>query len=134
MISPTQLSRTQYWLDYFRDVWDTGAPVRLHIRYLDDDGTPQWNPAFAHWLDGTSGRNQGSEDRARLKRAMKRLRERSLREYEVLYRVMVLSHSVPEVAEWLTDRAVAGGHPERYGQHEALVIVYAAVDKLQDWY
>ena len=74
MISPAQLAHTRHWLGFFQDVWQAGAPTRLHTRELDDDGNPQWHPEFAHWLDGTSGRSEGSEDRARLKRAMKRLR------------------------------------------------------------
>lgn len=134
MISTNALTHTSYWLGHFRDVWETNPPIRLHTRELDDAGNPQWSPDFAHWLDGTSGRHEGGEDRARLKRAMKRLRERSLREYEVVYRTMVMGHSIPEVAEWLTERAIIGGHPERYGVRETIVIVYAAVDKLRDWY
>lgn len=134
MIANAHLAHTRYWLIYFKDVWETNVPLHLHIRELDDAGNPQWHPEFAHWIDGTSGRSQGSEDRAKLKRAMKRLRERSLREYEVVYRAMVLGHSIPEIAEWLNDRAIIGGHKERYGTAEAMVIVYAAVDKLRDWW
>ena len=78
--------------------------------------------------------SEGSEDRARLKAALKRLRERSLREYEVLYRILALGHSVNEVTEWLNERAIRGKHPERYRQRDTMVIVYAAVDKIHEWY
>ena len=134
MISVAQLNSTRYWLGFFRDVWETNPPVRLHTRALDTAGNPEWTTAFEHWLDGTSGRNEGTEDRARLKRALKRVRERSLREYEVIYRVMVLGHAIPEVTDWLNDRAIRAGDETRYSPHETLVIVYAAVDKLQEWY
>lgn len=134
LIAPTELKRAWYWLGRFSDLWASNVPIRLHTRELDDAGNPNLHPEFLHWLDGTSGRSSGSEDRARLKRAMKRLRERSIREYEVLYRVMVHGDSIPEVAEWLNERAIRGGHPERYRPKDALVILYAAVDKVHDWY
>lgn len=134
MIQPAELHRAWFWLEHFGELWAANVPLRLHTRELDDAGNPQMHPEFLHWLDGTSGRRSGSEDRARLKRAVKRLRERSLREYEVLYRVMVLGASVPEVTQWLNDRAINGGHPERYRDRDTLVILYAAVDKIHEWY
>jgi len=134
LISEAQVTVTRFWLAHFRDIWMANPPIRLHTRELDQDGNPQWHPEFAHWLQGTSGRSEGSEDRARLKAALKRLRERSLREYEVLYRILALGHSVNEVTEWLNERAIRGKHPERYRQRDTMVIVYAAVDKIHEWY
>ena len=134
MITPSQLKTTSFWLDRFRDMLTANPPLRLHTRDLDLDGNPEWHPEFAHWLSGTSGRSEGSEDRARLKAAMKRLRERSLRESEVLEKVLVQGIPVPEVTEWLNLRAIAKGYPERYTVDMTLVILYAAVDKLQEWY
>ena len=134
MISGPLVKDTQYWLEHFRAILTSGVPMRLHHRDLDLDGNPDWHPEFAHWIAGTAGRREGSEDHARLSRAMKRLRERSLREYEVLRRVLVMGHSLAETAEWLNLRAIRGGHPERYTPSDALVIVYAAVDKVRDWY
>jgi len=134
VITTDQVAHTNHWLRFFQDVWEAGAPVRLHTRELDDAGNPNMHPEFLHWLDGTSGRHEGTEDRARLKRAMKRVRERSLREYEVLYRVMVLGHSIPEVADWLSLRAAKAGFADEYTSHDTLVILYAAVDKLLEWY
>lgn len=134
MITPSHLRTTSYWIDRFRDILVTNPPVRLHTHELDDAGNPQMHPEFLHWLDGTSGRKEGSEDRARLQSAIKQLRRSSLREYEVLYRVMFLGEPVPEVATWLTERAIRGGHPERYSVSDTLVIIYAAIDKVRDWY
>lgn len=134
MISSAHLSATAYWLGRFRDTWTADVPLRLHLRDLGEDGNPELHPEFVHWLDGTSGRHEGSEDRARLKRAIKRLRERSLREYEVLYRVMILGEPVPETAAWLCARAAARGHSDRYTVRDVMVILYAAVDKVREWY
>lgn len=134
MIATSELDRTWMWLERFGDIWAANVPIRLHTRELDQAGNPQMHPEFLHWLDGTSGRSSGSEERARLKRAMKRLHERSLREYEVLYRVMVIGRSIPEVTEWLNERSIRGGCRERYRTRDTLVILYAAVDKIHDWY
>jgi len=135
LISATHFDRTGYWLSFFRTVWDGDPPMVLNSsRNLDEAGNPDMTQDFLHWLDGTSSRREGSEDRARLKRALKRVRERSLREYEVIYRVLVLAQPLPDVTTWLNDRAVRARAPERYTIHDTLVIVYAAVDKLQEWY
>jgi hypothetical protein len=133
-LTQAQASTTNYWLVHFRLIWETNPPLRLHTRELDLDGNPQWHPEFAHWLQGTSGRSEGSEDRARLKTALKRLRERSLREYEVLYRVMAQGQTLAEVTDWLNERAIRGRHPERYSRADTSVIIYAAVDKVNDWF
>ncbi|HEX5016536.1 MAG TPA: hypothetical protein VFX15_02995 [Actinomycetes bacterium] len=133
MITGTHLSETAQWIGWFRDLWTSNVPLRLHLRDLGDDGNPELHPQFVHWLDGTTSRD-GDEDRARLKRAVKRLRERSLREYEVLYRVMVLGEPIPDTAEWLCARAATRGHAERYTARDVMVILYAAVDKIRDWY
>jgi hypothetical protein len=134
LITSAQIRSTTYWLAHFGDILVANPPIRLHVRSVDGDGNPDWHPEFVHWLTGTSGRTEGSEDRARLKRAMKRLHERSLREYEVLTRVLVRSEPIPEVTEWLNVRAITGKHPERYRDADTLVILYAAIDKIRDWY
>lgn len=134
MITPAQLKTTGFWLDRFRDMLVANPPIRLHARSLDYDGNPDWHPEFMHWISGTSGRTEGSEDRARLRRALKRLRERSLRESEVLEKVLVQGMPIPEVTDWLNLRSVQGGHPERYTVDTTLVILYAAVDKACSWW
>jgi hypothetical protein len=134
LISTAHLDQSGYWLNFFRTVWDGDPPFRLHTRALDEAGNPDMTNDFLNWLDGTTSRHEGTEDRARLKRALKRIRERSLREYEVIYRVMVLSQPISEVTDWLNDRAIRAGSTERYMPHETSVIVYAAVDKLGAWW
>lgn len=134
MITREHVLTTNHWLERFRDTWTTNPPIRLHTRELDMGGNPEWHPDFGHWLDGTAGRHEGTEDRARLKRAMKRLRERSLRESEVLHRILVLGWSIPEITGWLNVRSAVAGRVERYSDRDTMVIVYAAVDKISEWY
>lgn len=134
MISQAQISSTTYWLTRFSETLTTNVPLRLHLRSLDDAGNPDMHPEFIHWLDGTNGRHDGLEDRAKLRRAMKRLRERSIREWEVMHRVMELGEPIPQTTAWLNDRSMTRGHSDRYSQADTLVILYAGVDKVRDWF
>jgi hypothetical protein len=136
MISSAEIARTKYWLDHFRSIQEASVPSVLHSHEVDGNGSPQWSPGFRAYLTGDQDLAdwQRDSDPRRLKRAMKRIRERSLREYEVLYRILVLGHTVEEITAWLNDRAVRGGHPERYSVAMTVVVVFAAVDKLYQWY
>lgn len=135
MITAGQLRHTAHWLAQFKTIYNEDVPMRLHSRSLDADGNPDWSDQMRHHMTDTDRRETGPEEgKTRLRRAMKRIRGRSLREYEVLYRVMVMGDSIDNVTDWLNARAVAGGHPERYTPASTSVIVYAAVDKLYSWY
>jgi len=133
LISQAQINSTAYWLERFHEILTTNVPLRLHLRSLAENGNPELHPEFIHWLDGTTGRHEGLEDRAKLRRAMKRLRERSLREWEVMHRVLELGEPIPETTAWLNDRGAR--HGDHYTTNDTLVILYAAVDKVRDyWY
>lgn len=137
MITLTQVRSTQMWLGRFRQLWHDQVPLKIHSRDVDGSGAPDWSPQFRAWITAEEvrlRRDTPPTDKVRLRKAMKRLRERSKREYEVLYRVMVLGQTVTEVTAWLNERAERGGHPERYTPALVTVIVFAAVDKLGAWY
>jgi len=136
VISPSDVARTKYWLDHFRQIHAAAVPSRLHSSEVDGNGSPQWSPEFRAYLTGDQELKawQKDSDPRRLKRAMKRIRERSLREYEVLHRILDGGQTIEEITAWLNDRAIRGGHPERYSVAMTVVIVFAAVDKLYQWY
>lgn len=135
MISEAQLQHTGTWLGHFRKTYHEGVPLRIHVRELDLDGKPDWSSGMRQLMTATDRRETGPESgKVRLRRAMKRLRNRSIREYEVVYRVMVSGETVGQVTQWLNERAERGGHPERYTPAQTTVIVFAAVDKLCAWY
>ena len=136
VISSAEIARTKYWLDHFRSIHESSVPDRLHSREVDGNGSPQWSPEFRTYLTGDQPLKawQRDTDSRRLQRALKRIRERSLREYEVLHRILVQGQSIDEITAWLNDRAIRGGHPERYSVAMTVVIVFAAVDKLYAWY
>ncbi|HET9614097.1 MAG TPA: hypothetical protein VFP22_04715 [Candidatus Limnocylindrales bacterium] len=136
MISSTEIAKTKYWLDHFRQIHRSSVPTVLHSHEVDGNGAPQWSPGFRAFLTGDAPLREGQKDtdQRRLRRALKRIRERSIREYEVLHRILELNHSIGEITDWLNERAKRGGHPERYTVASTVVIVFAAVDKLYEWY
>lgn len=135
MITEANIAHTAKWLGHFRKTYEEAVPERIHSRDLDHDGKPDWSSEMYSFMTSTDRRETTAEPgKIRLRRAMKRLRNRSLREYEVVYRVMVMGESVAQVTTWLNDRAERGGHPERYTPAKTTVIVFAAVDKLCAWY
>lgn len=137
MISAENMEFTRTWIDHFRDILIPDLPSVLHSHEIDGNGAPQWSPEFRAVLTGADGRGRyGVEDHpaTRLRRALKRIRRHSLREYEVLIRVLNSGQPIPEVTAWLNERAIRGGHPERYTDRSTMVILYAAVDKCHEWY
>jgi hypothetical protein len=136
-LTPAVLANTSHWLAVFAADWHGATPLRLHSRDIDPGGAPELHPEFMAWLtrearlDGTT---PNAPSQYRIKSAMRRLRKAAVREYEVVYRVMVLREPIPSVASWLNERAIRGGHPERYREKDVVAIVQSGVDKLIEWY
>jgi hypothetical protein len=123
---------TSKWMAMFRAEWKSEAPQRLHIHALDRGGAPQWSPELASWL--SDGRGANGERRYRMTQAMRKLRKKSVREYEVAYRMIVLGEPIEQTTKWLNERAIRNDKPERYRLEDTRVIIVSAVDKLLAWY
>lgn len=132
MPSTEQLEHAAKWIPTLSSMWHEEIPIRMHMRAFDGGGNPEWHPDFANWLLG--GGRANSERRARLTQAMRRLRKKSIREYEVAYRVIVLGEPIERTMEWLNERSIRNGHKDRYSISDAEVIICSAVDKLLAWY
>jgi hypothetical protein len=130
-ITPEVLDHTSKWMVAFREQWHEETPLKLHSREFDGAGNPQWHPEFAAWLQGV-GKN--SERRARLTSAMRHLRKKSIREYEVAYRMIVLGEPIERTTAWLNERAIRNGVKDRYEIADTQVIIVSAVDKLISWW
>lgn len=137
-IPPDRFRWMAKWLMELANYWKGEIPLRLHRRDLDDGGTPDWHPDFALWLnrpnlhDDTWRRNP--EHRVRTTRAFRKLREKFPREYEVVYRVVILGYTVESTVEWLNDNAVRGGKPERYSREDCYLYLLVAAEKLWGWW
>lgn len=121
-----------HWLSVFSKEWHSEVPLKIHVAQLDRSGTPRWSPEFAQWI---SGKQRGpNPDRFRITTAMRNLRRVSPRQYEVLYRIMVLGESIESTTNWLNARAIRGGHPERYRRGDTLAILQSSIDWVEHHY
>lgn len=120
-------------VQYHRE-WQQDIPMRLHSRSLDRGGNLDLHPEFLQWLAPGGSRPPNPDGRMKLTKAMRMLRTECPREFDVTYRIMVVGSSIPETADWLNERAIRGGHPERYTDKDATVILIAGIDKISYWY
>lgn len=129
----------------FRDMWELASywndelPIRIHNRETSDGGTPEWHPDFARWLtraDKFDDRkwSENPEPRVKTTRAFRKLRQRSPREYEVVYRTAILKIPFGETVNWLNERAIKNGHADRYDVDSALMLLICGVDKIATWF
>jgi len=128
-----------HWLGVFAAEWHEEIPLKIHNRQVDHAGAPQWSDEFARWLtrdrpEDDHGRRRNPEGRLRVTRAMRSLRKEAPRQYEVLYRIMVLGESVRSTTVWLNARAIRGGHPERYRPGDTLAILQSSIDWVEAHY
>lgn len=130
-LSPEVLHHTSKWMVALRRDWHEEIPLKIHSSDYADDGTYRWSGEFAAWINGTK---KNGERRFRMKQVMRKLRAKSIREYEVAYRMIVLDEPIDKTTEWLNERAKRNDKPERYSVDDTRVIIVSAVDKLLAWY
>jgi len=133
------------WVRFLSHHWKQEVPNKIHVRQIDAGGAPEWSPEFARWVDRgyeEDGRwDSGAKKRAprnpelrlRATRAFRKLRKKNIREFEVLYRTVVLGVSITDTAEWLTQRAIRNNKPERYTPGGVQVLLYSAAHKVMSW-
>ena len=106
------LNTTALRIAEFAREWRREAPLKMHSgTALGLDGDPQWHPDFDRWVGAIGGggaHHSNPEGRLRLTRAMRQLRTVAPREYDVIYRVMVLGEDPEKTMYWLNDRAIRG--------------------------
>lgn len=136
MLSSAQVAKTVRDLALFSAEWNLETPGRIHQHALGADGRPAMTAEFSSWLFAEAGRWQGQDaslSTLRLTRAMKSLRKVAPREYDVMRRAFN-GESARQICGWLNDRAIAGGHPERYSIKDTVVLLVSGCDKLAAWF
>lgn len=140
------LKATGYWLAKFATDYRGESPQKIHDGSLADDGSPQWHPDFAKWLtanrviDTPRPEHPTEQQRLRTTRALRKLRSTAVREFEVLYRVMVLGDSVEDTTKWLNDRAernsipLPAGRSVHYVRKDTIALIVSGIDKMRNWY
>jgi hypothetical protein len=104
--SDVVMQDTAVWATYFAADWKQDLPDQIHTTQIGDDGTPRWHPDFERWL--TNDRlyaRKNDQQRLRTTRVMRLLRKTSVREYEVMYRILVLNEAIADTTVWLNERA-----------------------------
>lgn len=131
------MRNTAHWANWFAADWKQEIPTRIHSSDIALDGTPEWHPDFAKWLarDGRP-RRRNDDQRLRTTKVMRRLRRVAVREYEVLYRVLVLGERLEETTLWLNARAERNAIPfpphrpngPWYTHKDTLALMIAGID------
>lgn len=134
----TSVDRLGEWLNEILWYWTSESPIRIHSRDVAVDGDPEWHQDFARWMFSPISNDQKwreqYEPRVRMTRAMRKLREKYPREYEVLYRTAILQIPIATTTEWLNARAVKNNKPERYSSNDTRLILIVAADKVASWF
>ena len=121
--------QTMYWASFFADEWAGDAP---HY----------WDLSLLYLLPSarTPRKESDEEARARTTKAIRQLRKASVREYEVLYRLLILGDSIEGVTSWLNERAVRNAIPledgkdVHYTEQDTWVLFIAGTDFVrQSW-
>lgn len=135
------MRKTAYWAAYFARDWKADFPLKIHSSSIAPDGSPDWHPDFERWLTSERPRqlrHPNPQQRLRTTNVMRRLRKTAVREYEVLYRVLVLNEPIEETTKWLNERAVRNnvplpaGRDRHYTKKDTLAILIAGIDFARD--
>jgi len=140
MIPQSVIRETLRTMNELASYWNDEVPKKIHSRDVSAGGTPEWDRDFAIWLTGRVDQFDDRrwadhpEPRVKSTRAFRKLRQRSPREYEVVYRTAILKIPFEETVKWLNDRAIRHGHPDRYDNEAALMLLICGVDKIATWF
>lgn len=139
------LKETGYWLSRFSADYRGEIPRKIHNSEIAPDGAPQWHPDFARWITAreviSTPRPQTPtpEQRLKITRSMRRLRKQAIREFEVIYRAMVLNESVEDTTDWLNERArrndipLPAGKTVHYRTKDTIALIVSGIDKIKEW-
>lgn len=139
-IPPDVLRETFKTMYELASYWKDEVPTRIHSFELGEGGTPEWDWQFDHYINGRVNEFNDKrwaanpEPRVKTTRAFRKLRQRSPREYEVVYRTAILGIPFNDTVIWLNDRAIRNGHPDRYDTDAALMLLICGVDKIATWF
>ncbi len=136
---------TARWAHWFAADWRQDTPTQIHSGDISPDGSPEWHPDFLRWLTAdraVRGRGGNDENRLRTTKVMRRLRRFAVREYEVLFRVLVMGERLVDTAQWLNDRAERNAIPmpdhrpdgPHYTEKDAVALLVAGVSFAKEYW
>ena len=131
------MRQAAWWATWLAQDWRGEYPLKIHSSELSLDGSLEWHPDFARWMARTAGKGPRNNDqRLRTTKVMRRLRRHSVREYEVLYRILIQGERFTQVTVWLNERAARNNidyPPHRkngphYLERDTVALFVAGVD------
>lgn len=116
------LADADYWARFLADEWARDFPD------VPPPKSTGWTTDLEAWINGAR------KDRSRTTHVMRKLRRTSPREYEVLYRAMILGEGFGQITTWLNERAVRNNIPlpegkdVHYSTRDAVALFLAGVE------
>lgn len=121
------LVRLAKWVRYFALTWNESMYYRSGI--FDHEEVSTWLGQCVMLPRGFS-----QEESERTARVMRKLRRMSVREYEVMYRLLIEGNTCEQVADWLNERARVNeielplGRSEHYRRKDVLAMLTSATE------
>lgn len=84
------------------------------------------------YIEGQQYRDQHNDERTRVTRAFRKLRRAAPLEFDVLY-MAIRGNTLNDIAQKLTERAIARNKPERYDTTSVTLLAVCGVDKVEGW-
>lgn len=134
---------TAHWAAWFASDWRQETPIRIHSSEIAHDGSPAWHPDFEKWITrDEKSRKRNGDQRLRTTKVMRRLRRVAVREYEVLYRVLVIGERLEDTTRWLNERAERNRvpppphrpHGPHYVEKDALALIVAGISFAKEYW
>lgn len=120
-------ARLAKWLRYIAMTWSDSAYFQKGV--FD-------HPEISAWVEECSFASHqfSQEEISRTERVMRKLRRAAVREYEVLYRVLIVGQTFDQTSEWLNERArvnnipLPDGRQEHYRRKDVVSIITSATE------
>ena len=159
LVTDAEIRNAKFWLSRIFADYNNEIPRRIHSR---DHGqqyglglAPPFAPEFISYIgrlnckdphckscredipvyiEAEEYKKKHSNQRTRVTRAFRKLRRAAPIEFDVLYMAVIRGKTGVEIADALNERAIAGGHPERYDLQAVAVLAVLGTDKISAWY
>ena len=159
LVTDKEINDAKHWLNRIFADYNNEIPRRIHAREHGQGyglgAAPPFAPEFISYigrlncsdphckpcredipvyLEAEEYKKKHNNPRTRVTKAFRKLRRAAPIEFDVLYMAVVRGLTGREIAEKLTERAIAGGHPERYDLHAVAVLTVLGTEKISAWY
>lgn len=157
IVTEAEARRARGWLEQWAVAYREEVPSRIHASHHGQayglGSAPPFAPEFIAYMgklnckdrhcrqcredlpvyiEGHQYREEHSDARTRVSRALRKLRRAAPLEFDVVY-MALRGATVAEIADRLTERAIARGKTDRYDVNAVTVLVVLGVDKVGAW-